>query len=218
MTAARPARAFAAALALLAPALARAALLPGEAERAAKQRAYFGDTELLTHEAKRVRFFSDVLEGQVVVVSFMYAHCAQACPLLCHKLNQVRQALGGALPRGVRFATLSVDPERDTPLALKRFAERQRALQEGWVFLTGEKESVKQVIGKLGQWVDDPDDHSTAFIAGNARTNHWIKIRPDAPPALIAEHVRLLLAENEPPGATGDRSDAPRGTSARAAR
>jgi protein SCO1 len=54
------------------------------------------------------------------------------------------------------------------------------------------------VVGKLGEWVDDPDDHTTGFIAGNTRTNHWTKIRPDAPPFAIVEHVRRLLAENEP--------------------
>jgi protein SCO1 len=210
VTAAHHALALCAALGLIAPALSAADLLPGEAQKAAKQRAYFGETELLTHEAKPVRFFSDVLEGQVVVVSFMYAHCAQACPLLCHKLNQVRQQLGGALPKGVRFVTLSVDPERDTPLELKRFAERQRALHDGWIFLTGKKDSVKQVVGRLGQWVDDPDDHTTAFLAGNTRTNHWMKVRPDAPPALIAERVRLLLAENEPAQPTPPEGAAPR--------
>jgi protein SCO1/2 len=187
----------AAALALAGPASA-AEPLPGEAARAARQRAYFTDTELLTQDARPVRFFSDVLEGQVVVLSFMFARCAEACPLLCSKLNQVRRQLGGAIPKGVRFVTLSVDPEHDTPLELKRFAERQQAVDDAWLFLTGGKGPVKLVVGKLGQWVDDPGDHSTAFIAGNTRTNHWTKIRPDAPPSAIVAHIRLLLAENEP--------------------
>lgn len=198
MIAGRRAIALAAAAMACATAASAADVLPLEAERATKQRDYFTDTELLTQDAKPVRFFSDVLQGQVVLVSFMYAHCAAACPLLCRKLNRVREQLGGTLPKGVRFVTLSVDPERDSPLELKRFAERQRALHDGWVFLTGKREAVSTVLGKLGQWVDDPDAHGTAFLAGNVRTNHWTKIRPDAPPEAVAAHVRLLLAESEP--------------------
>jgi protein SCO1 len=150
---------------------------------------------LLTQDAERVRFFSDVLRDRVVLLSFMYSHCRLACPLLCQRLNQVREALGDRF-QDVRFVTLSVDPERDTPRDLKQFAERQRARYDNWLFLTGGKAEVKAVLSKLGQWVDDPDDHTTAFIAGNTRTNHWMMVRPDAPPPIVAEQIRGLLAEN----------------------
>jgi hypothetical protein len=71
------------------------------------------------------------------------------------------------------------------------------------------------VVGKLGQWVDDPDDHTTAFIAGNVRTNHWTKIRPDAPPGAVAAHLRALLAENDGAQVAAPSADVAAPTAAR---
>src|SRR2546425_8771986 len=165
-------------------------------ERARKQQAYFTDTELLTQDGKRVRFFTDVLRDQVVVIHFLFTHCADACPLLTQKLVQAGAKLGNALGNDVRFVSISVDPARDGPAELRGFARRQGAVHRGWMFLTGEKARVDLVRRKLGELSSSPADHSTAFIAGNTRTGHWTRLRPDAPPDLIAGEVQRLLAES----------------------
>ena len=183
--------ALAAAVLVAVPAAAKPA-----AERARKQQAYFTDTELLTQDGNPVRFFTDVLRDQVVVIHFLFTHCAEACPLLTQKLVQARAKLGNALGHGVRFVSISVDPARDGPAELRRFARRQGAEHPGWTFLTGEKARVDLVRRKLGELSNSPADHSTAFIAGNTRTGHWTRLRPDAPPELIAEEVQRLLAES----------------------
>jgi len=164
-------------------------------ERVRKQRAYFTDTELLTQEGKPVRFFSDVLRDSVVVIHFIYAHCGDACPLLTQKLVQARAKLGDALGHGVRFVSITVDPSRDRPADLRAFAKKQGAQYPGWTFLTGEKARVQLVVKKLGEMSGSPADHSTAFIAGNTRTGHWTRVRPEAPPELIALEVQRLLAD-----------------------
>jgi len=167
----------------------------GEPDEEARARAYFTDTELLTQDGKPVRFYSDVVKGRVVCLSFMFSRCVGACPLIAQKLNQVRQDLGARFGRDVSFVSISVDPEFDTPQELRRFADKQRALHPGWTFLTGKRAGVQTVLTKLGAWVEEPVDHSTAFIAGNARTRHWIKVRPDLPPGAVAEILRQLVDE-----------------------
>jgi protein SCO1 len=179
------------ALALL-PALASAAPPGGPAANdlaeEARARAYFTDTELLDQDGERVRFYGDVVAGRVVCLSFLFTRCVEACPLIAQKLNRVRLALGDRFGRDVSFASISVDPDFDTPQALRRFADRQRALHPGWRFLTGPRASVRTVLTRLG-------DHSTAFVAGNARTRHWVKVRPDAPPEAVAALLRQLADE-----------------------
>ena len=51
------------------------------------------------------------------------------------------------------------------------------------------------MLSRLGEWVEAPGDHSTAFVAGNARTRHWVKVRPDAPPEAVAALLRQLVDE-----------------------
>lgn len=160
-----------------------------------KARAYFTNTVLLDQAGKERRFYDDVLRGKVVAISFMFTRCEGACPLITQKLNAVRKELGDAFGSGVHFVSLSVDPKHDSPAALARFATAQRAVHPAWTFLTGQPNDQKRVLKKLGELSDDPGDHNTGLVVGNVRTGHWQKIRPDAPPAAIAEILRSLAGE-----------------------
>jgi protein SCO1/2 len=171
------------------------------AARRAKARDYFSDTVLVNQDGKPVRFFSDVLDGNVVVVSFIFTRCVGACPLICQKLNGVRRSLGEQF-KGVRFVSLSVDPDFDTPAELRYFARKMEAVYPNWTFLSGKKENVSAVAKRLGEWPEEPGDHTTAFLAGNVRTGHWTKIRPDMPAVAIAETLQRLIAEDTGHGDT----------------
>ena len=164
--------------------------------RRAKARDYFTDTPLVNQDGRTVRFFGDVLDGNVVLVSFIFTRCVGACPLICQKLNGVRRALGDRFGE-FRFVSLSVDPDFDTPAELTYFAKKQEARYPNWVFLGGTKANVSLVARKLGEWPEEPGDHTTAFLAGNVRTGHWTKIRPDMPAAAIADTLRRLADEEQ---------------------
>lgn len=170
------------------------------AEREAKARNYFTDTTLLTQDGKSVRFYADVLKDHVVLINFVFTECGDACPLITHKLLQARQALG-AQARQVRFVSISIDPEHDTPQTMTQFARKHSALDPEWLWLTGPKVNVDRVTKKLGAYTNDPTDHFTGLIVGNLRTDRWIKIRPDAPPAVIATQLRIVGELDAPQGA-----------------
>jgi len=155
-------------------------------------RTYFTDLELLTQDGKKVRFYSDVLEGQTVLINTIYTNCQDACPLITQKLNEVRAQIPDRFGKGIRFVSISSDPVRDTPEALKNFAKKQHADMSGWVFLTGKKENVDHILKKLGQYSDDLQDHSTLLIAGNVPAKRWSKISPEALPVAIAERLKML--------------------------
>ena len=63
------------------------------------------------------------LRGKVVAVTFIYAGCADTCPLLTAKLAGLQARLGPDFGPRVFFASVTVDPERDTPAVLKRYAQ-----------------------------------------------------------------------------------------------
>lgn len=199
--------ALALALAATAASAAPTGQLPQDPE--ARARAYFTDTMLLTQDGKDVRFYGDVLANKVVAIDFIFTRCEMACPLLTEKMNRIREEIGELFGKEVFFVSISIDPEFDTPQELKKFAAKHRGLRAGWTWLTGTKEAVKLVVSRLGAWVDEPEQHTTEFILGNTRTRHWMKARPEAPPAATALNLRRL-AEERPAAAAAAAATEPR--------
>lgn len=163
------------------------------AEREAKARGYFTDTVLVAPDGRKLRFYSDVLKDRVVLINFIYTTCGDACPMITHSLTVAKRTLGDEFGRDIRFVSLSIDPARDTPSDMGRFAAKYDAQHAEWLFLTGAKPEMDKVLKKLGAFTEDPQDHFTGIIIGNLRTDRWRKVRPDTPPAVIAAELRSLL-------------------------
>ena len=183
-------------LLLLAASVSGSGALAAEADvdHEAAAREYFTDTLLIDHNGEEVRFFSDVLKEEVVVINFIFTNCGGACPMMTEKLRMAREALGEEIGNSIKFISISIDPARDTPAAMRKFKETHRATGN-WVFLTGTQENIDAVVKRLGQWSPEVEDHSTMMLAGNVSKRHWMKIMPGVPPPAIAEKLRMLLAD-----------------------
>jgi protein SCO1/2 len=158
-------------------------------EAAAK---YFPNTLLLTQQNKQVHFFDDLLNGNVVLINFMFTTCTSICPPMTANLAKVQQLLGERVGKEVTMISISVDPVTDTPERLKAYAAKFGA-KPGWYFLTGEKKDVDEVLRKLGGYVDNKNDHTSILIAGNTKTGEWLKIYALARPSDIAAAVTKLI-------------------------
>ncbi len=167
-----------------------AATPPATGTRDAKT--WFTDTPLQDQNGNTLRFYSDALQNRVVLLNVIFTSCTDACPLITRKLREVREAMGPALAAQVTFVSISSDPLNDTPEALKAFAAKQGVDGPNWLFLTGDKANVDLVLGRIGQFLPSPEQHSTQLIAGDVAGKRWSKIRPDAPPAAIAQRMQLL--------------------------
>lgn len=170
---------------------------PTAADEEQRAREYFSNLELVNQDGQTVRFFDDVLKDKVVIVNFIFTNCEGACPLMTHKLTLVRDRLEGYIANPIQFVSLSLDPKRDTPAAMKAFARSHDADHEGWVFLTGKAENLDTIIKRFGQFTDDMEAHSTLILAGNVKAAHWIKILPQEQPPAIAEKLRDLMSDGE---------------------
>lgn len=135
---------------------------------------YFTDVELINQNGERMRFYSDLLQGKVVIINSFFATCQGSCLPLNQNLAKVQEALGERLAKDVFILSISVDPTVDTPPNLKQYAKKLQA-RPGWFFLTGQKENVEFALKKIGQFVPDKQDHLNIFIIGNERTGLWKK-------------------------------------------
>jgi protein SCO1/2 len=135
---------------------------------------YFTDIQLVNQNGEKMRFYSDLLQGKTVIINSFFATCQGSCLPITRNLEKVQEALGDRLGKDARIISISVDPEVDTPAELKAFSKKFHA-RPGWYFLTGSKENVEFVLKKLGQFVEDKNDHLNIFIIGNERTGLWKK-------------------------------------------
>jgi protein SCO1/2 len=90
------------------------------------------------------------LHGKVIVVTFIYTSCADACPILTAKMATVQDDLGVEFGRKIFFVSITVDPEHDTPEALMRYAQTHGANLTGWAFLTGTPREIQTIARQYG--------------------------------------------------------------------
>ena len=100
------------------------------------------------------------LRGKVVAVTFIYTECPDICPLLTQKMVQVQNELGAKFGAKVAFVSISLDPEHDTPEVLKDYAQFWGAKPDGWVFLTGSPEAVRDVTRRYEVFLAKKEDGS----------------------------------------------------------
>jgi protein SCO1/2 len=83
--------------------------------------------------------------------------------------------LGDRVGKDIFFYSISIDPKRDTPEVMKKYAETYH-IGPGWLFLTGKKEDIDLIDKKLGFQDPQPGDrdgHSPHLLLGNEATGQW---------------------------------------------
>jgi len=159
--------------------------------------AYFPDTRLVTQEGKSVRFFTDLLKGKVVAISFFSTRGSAETGFETARLREVQKILGDRVGRDVFIYSISIDPEHDTPKVLKEYAEKFQA-GPGWLFLTGKEADVTQLRKKLGLYrgekVDKLEDYESRLIIGNQSTGQWMKLSHFENPYILATKLGTWLS------------------------
>jgi protein SCO1 len=90
------------------------------------------------------------LRSKVLAITFIFASCADTCPLLTAKMAGLQSRLGSDFGSTVYFISITVDPERDKPQVLKRYAEAFNVNPAGWAFLTGTPAEIRDVAKGYG--------------------------------------------------------------------
>lgn len=127
-----------------------------------------GDFTLEDHTGQNFTLSS--LEGDLVVVSFIFTRCPDTCPLITSKLRHVADELGDKVGDEVHFVSVSLDPEYDTKERLTAYTDLH---QVDWPHLTGEREDLEQVWENFGLQVN------RTFIESHVKMNHVSVLYPD---------------------------------------
>lgn len=166
------------------------------------------DAELRDQDGARVRFKSEVLADDIVVMDFVFTTCTTVCPVLSAILARVQGRLGERLGRDVKLVSLSVDPTRDTPARLKRYSASHRA-KAGWRWLTGSQENVREVLVGLGAYTPDFANHAPMVLVGDARTGTWARFNGfPTEEQLLAKVNELIAARRDSTPIAAERKQA----------
>jgi len=79
-----------------------------------------------------------------VLVTFIYTHCPDVCPLITKNLNAALRVIGPSARKQVRVLAVSVDPVGDTPKAVKAYA-REKHLFPQFQYLIGTRAELRRV-------------------------------------------------------------------------
>lgn len=104
------------------------------------------DSAVVTH---------NTFDGSIYVADFFFTSCPTICPEMTENMHKVYKSF--ADNERVKFLSHSVDPERDTPAALKNYAQKLGVKSSKWKFVTGRMDSIYK-IGKQGYMASMEED------------------------------------------------------------
>jgi protein SCO1/2 len=149
------------------------------------------------------------LRGSVWVADFIFTSCKSICPVLTAKLVQVQRAVPDAR---LKFVSFSVDPERDTPEALRAYSKRWAPDERRWTLLATTKESLAKLTRGMKTFVEpQPDPDATVHSGELFLIDEKGKVRGlyatdgDSFDQLVPD-ARKLLSELEGKPTSGDTS------------
>lgn len=126
---------------------------------------------------------SETLRGQFVLYSFTYTNCPPPCYNSNDTIKEIQSRLGevdlGGIP--VSFVTISIDPDRDTPEALKTYGESIGADFTQWKFATtSNKDLLKTIVGAgFETYYEDPGDGNIKLDPGYVLVDGWGVVRSE---------------------------------------
>jgi protein SCO1/2 len=133
--------------------------------------------------------------GKLVLLTFLYTHCKDVCPLTAQNLSAAVQLLGRK-GNAVRVLAISVDPRGDTPAAVRHFVRVHRLVPQ-FHYLTGTKAqlapiwrqyAVTSVTRKKGDI-----DHTLYTVLADRTGKARVLYDATATPQTVAHDLRLLL-------------------------
>ncbi|MFH1215560.1 MAG: SCO family protein [Pseudomonadota bacterium] len=132
------------------------------------------DVVLVNHLGEKVRLKSLLESGKPVILDFIYATCTTICPVLSAGFANFQKKLGPEVDQ-VHLVSITIDPENDTPGAMKEYLERYQA-QPGWEFLSGSRKDVDQVMRAFDAYFRDKMDHRPLSFIRAPDEGKWIRI------------------------------------------
>jgi protein SCO1 len=146
-------------------------------------------------------FTREDLRGKTSLVFFGFTHCPDICPATLQQLAVARKSIAERAGEGgvPEIILISVDPERDTPAALREYVSH---FGEGVTGVTGEPEDLRKLTAALGIYHEKSNgdggdytvNHSTAVLVVDDSARLQAMFSAPHSPDYFVRDVPLLMA------------------------
>lgn len=138
------------------------------------------------------------LRKSTVAIAFLYTRCPDVCPLTAGQFRAAQRSLGDDASK-VEFIAVSVDPEGDTPAAVREFSE-QHDLSDRWHYLIGPRAQLEAVwalygIGSFASSGARAVEHNDAIYLIDGRGRERAILHSSDPPTWLLHDLRALIRE-----------------------
>lgn len=143
----------------------------------------FPNAPLMDQKGRQLKFYDDIVKDHPICLNVFYTRCQGSCPGTTQKMRSLRHRLKDEFGSEMRFISISLEPDVDTPEELQDYMtlfeiENDPALPE-WFFLTGKPDDIESLRRAFGLYELDPEldrdktQHAATLTFGNDRTNRW---------------------------------------------
>ncbi|MBO7744236.1 SCO family protein [Paenibacillus sp. MWE-103] len=147
---------------------------------------------------------SSDLGGSVVLLAFIFTMCPDICPITTSKMVQLQEELKnrGQFGKQVRFVSITIDPEHDTPEVLKQYASKMGADAAGWSFVRGTEQGIQQLASRFGYMVQNLGDGnfvhtvtSLTLIDSRGQVRNVYKMGEDMDNQTVLNDIETLASD-----------------------
>ena len=135
------------------------------------------------------------LENKITVLDFFFTSCAGPCPIMAYNMKELYHDFSKI--EEIQFVSITVDPNTDTQLVLKQYAEAQGVDDSRWQFLTSDLEKIKNLKRNGFMLFADqlPQGHAIKFILidQNGVIRKYFDGTDDASQAILRKDITNLV-------------------------
>ena len=149
------------------------------------------DVTMTNQNGQKVSLPKLLNSDQPVMLNFIFTSCTAICPAMSATFASVQKRLGSDSEK-VHMISVSIDPEYDTPDALKAYAQRFKAGPQ-WAFLTGSQDDSIAVQKAFDADRGDKMNHAPLTLIRATRDSQWIRYDGFATAAELTEELHNAL-------------------------
>lgn len=143
-------------------------------------------TDTVWHKTENIRLVNQLgdtvnlydIKNRVIVADFFFTRCPLICPQMTKNMARLQQSFTHNNKNGrkvidssiVRFISFTVDPERDSVAALRKYADKFGVEHDNWWMLTGNKKTIydfafnEMKLAVVDEGVDTSFLHTEKFV------------------------------------------------------